>query len=101
MVEVGERLKAQDETILISGLLALKQIIHAFEYHIEELRAPLAHIVEAFFPILEQVMANQAASSSPNQILIMYLISKIFFSANNVKPLSHFTLCSCKSVLTS
>jgi hypothetical protein len=47
-------------------------------------RNPLNHLVEMFFPLLEQIMGEIAQSSSQNQILIMHLISKIFFSANNV-----------------
>lgn len=41
-------------------------------------------LVEGFFPILESIMAQVAQSTSDNQILIMHLIAKIFFSANNV-----------------
>lgn len=72
---------------MISGLLALQQIFQANEFAIDEERGPLNHLVEYFFPLLEQVMSEVASSASPNQLLVMHLISKIFFSANNVSDL--------------
>ena len=88
--EIADRLKggSQNEALLISGLMALKQIFQSNEYGIDEERDPLNQLVEVFFPLLEQIMVEIAQSGSPNQIVIMYLISKIFFSANNVRPLS-------------
>lgn len=74
-----------NEQALISGLLALRQIFQANEFMIDEERAPLNQLVEIFFPLLEQIMGDIAQTSSGNQILIMHLISKIFFSANNVR----------------
>lgn len=82
--EVADRLKAQSEPAVISGLMALKQIFQANEFGIDEERDSLNHLVDAFFPLLEQIMAQIAQSSSENQILMMHLIAKIFYSANNV-----------------
>jgi len=77
--EVAGRLKSNDENILISGLPALNNIIHAYEFHIEDnLSAAPYSKCKRFFPILEVIMSNIAQSSSPNQIQIMHLISKIF-----------------------
>jgi hypothetical protein len=39
---------------------------------------------EYFFPVLEMIMQNISQSQSPNQITLMHLISKIFYSANQV-----------------
>jgi hypothetical protein len=39
--EIGERMKAGDETLLMSGLMGLKNILQAFEDKIEEVRQPL------------------------------------------------------------
>lgn len=60
--EIGERIKqsVHQENILISGLLALKQIFEANEYMIDEERGALNHLVEIFFPLLEQVMSDIA-----------------------------------------
>jgi len=69
---------------LVSGLLALKQIMQSNEFTIDEDRADLNQLVEVFFPLLEQVMGEVASTQTPNQLLVMHLISKIFFSANNV-----------------
>lgn len=82
--EIAERLKSQNEAAVISGLLALRQIFQAGESEIDEDRDPMNQLVEGFFPILESIMAQVAQSTSDNQILIMHLIAKIFFSANNV-----------------
>jgi hypothetical protein len=86
VTEMGERIKQSmaNEGILMSGLLALRQVFQANEYAIDEERGPLNHLVEMFFPLLEQIMGDVSQSQSPNQILIMHLIAKIFFSANNV-----------------
>jgi hypothetical protein len=53
--EVGDRIKVSvsNEPILISGLLALKEIFEANEYHLEEDRTTLNQLVEVFFPLLE------------------------------------------------
>ena len=84
--EVGDRIKQSisNEGALISGLLALKQIMQSNEFTIDEERVDLNQLVEVFFPLLEQVMSEVASTQTPNQLLVMHLISKIFFSANNV-----------------
>lgn len=61
---------------------------------IDDERGALNQLVEIFFPMLEQIMVDIAQSSSPNQIMIMHLISKIFFSANNVTNLRSLILSS-------
>ncbi len=58
--------------------------MQANEYTIEEERGNINQLVEMFFPLLEGIMGDIAQTQSANQILIMHLISKIFFSANNV-----------------
>jgi len=75
-----------NEAALISGLMALKQVVQSNEYMIDEERAHLHNLVEAFFPLLESVMGDLLNMNppSPNKTLIEHLISKIFFSANNV-----------------
>ena len=52
---------------------------------IDDERTSLNNLVEIFFPLLEQIMSDISQSTSANQILIMYLIAKIFYSANNVR----------------
>ena len=60
--EVADRLKggSQNEALLISGLMALKQIFQSNEYGIDEERDPLNQLVEVFFPLLEQIMVEIA-----------------------------------------
>ena len=86
IAEIGDRIKlsTSQEPLLISGLLALKQIFQANEFLLDGERGALNQLVEIFFPLLEQIMSDIAQSSSANQILIMHLIAKIFYSANNV-----------------
>ncbi len=76
------RLKDSSELIQISGLTALKQILEAYQYSVEEERAPLNMMVDIFFPVLDVLMQNVAQTNSNNQIVLMHLISKIFYSAN-------------------
>lgn len=60
--EIADRLKggSQNEALLISGLMALKQIFQSNEYGIDEERDPLNQLVEVFFPLLEQIMVEIA-----------------------------------------
>ena len=51
---------SQNEALLISGLMALKQIFQSNEYGIDEERDPLNQLVEVFFPLLEQIMVEIA-----------------------------------------
>jgi hypothetical protein len=66
--EIGERIRisTQNEGMLISGLLSLRQIFQANEYAIDEERSALNQLVEVFFPLLEGVMGDIAQSSSQN-----------------------------------
>ena len=84
--EIGNRIKQSigNEGALISGLIALKEIVQANEYMIDEERAPLNNLVEVFFPLLESVMADVISNNPPNKTLIEHLISKIFYAANEV-----------------
>jgi hypothetical protein len=60
--EIGDRIKQSvaQEPLLISGLMALKQIFQANEYMLDEERGALNHLVEIFFPLLEQIMGDIA-----------------------------------------
>lgn len=86
--EIAQRIKQSvgNEAVLISGLMALKEVVESNEYMIDEERATLNNLVEAFFPLLESVMGELLNMNppSPNKTLIEHLISKIFYSANNV-----------------
>ena len=79
-----------NESALISGLMALKQVVQSNEYMIDEERVHLNNLVEVFFPLLESVMGDLLSINPPpaNKTLIEHLISKIFFAANNV-PQTH------------
>lgn len=83
--EIEGRLKSGNEVAQISGLTALKEILVAFQYQVKEERAPLNMTAEYFFPMLEHIMQNLTSTQSDNQITLMHLISKIFYSANEVK----------------
>lgn len=56
--EIEGRLKQSDENLLISGLTALKNVMEAYEYQVEEERGPLNNLVSYFFPVLEQHMQS-------------------------------------------
>lgn len=64
--EIEMRLKAADEGIQISGLTALKNIFEAFEFQINEDRAPLNTLIEVFFPTLEVLIQQVSQSNSQN-----------------------------------
>ena len=69
--EIHNRLTSQNESLLISGLLSLKNIIEAFEHEIDSDRKPLHHLVELFFPVLENLVSHVSQNNSQNQIFIM------------------------------
>lgn len=72
--------------------MALKEVVESNEYMIDEERATLNNLVEAFFPLLESVMGELLNMNppSPNKTLIEHLISKIFYSANNLVVTPYF-----------
>ena len=44
----------------------------------------MQNLIETFFPILEQIMASDAFTGSPNYIPMMVLIAKIFYMSIQV-----------------
>ena len=86
--EIGNRIRQSvgNEAALLSGLMALKQVVQSHEYQIDEERIHLNTLVDSFFPLLESVMGDLLSMNPPtaNKTLIEHLISKIFFAANNV-----------------
>ena len=82
--EIHDRLSSTEENIIISGLRALKELLRAYEFEIDEERKPIYQIVDLFFPQLEKLIEYVTGGNSPNQILLMHLISKIFFLSNQV-----------------
>ncbi len=85
--EIHDRLSSPQENIIISGLRALKELLRAYEFEIDEERKPIYQIVDLFFPVLEKLIQYVTTANSPNQILLMHLISKIFFLSNQVTNL--------------
>ena len=82
--------------------MGLKQIVQSNEYTIDEERVHLNNLVEVFFPLLESVMGDLLSMNPPpaNKTLIEHLISKIFFSANNVLSLKFSSsIATCCPVL--
>ena len=64
----------------ISGLRALKSLIQAFEFEIDQKRKPLNQIVDIFFPIIEShLLADNNLMQDANYSQIIVLICKIFF----------------------
>ena len=85
---IEQRLAAQDEEAQLIGLRALKEIVRAFQFEVDEKRKILVCVAEHFFPTLEAMMQGIISrSDSPNQLQIMILISKIFYMCIHVKLL--------------
>lgn len=96
--EISQRLNSTEENLLISGLLALKNILKTLEYDIEEERKPLFHLVEYFFPHIERLLPVIQQSNSGNQIELMILVAKIFFIANSVRANSLIVIVGDQSL---
>lgn len=56
-----DRISSGNEPYIISGLRALKSILSAFEFEINQDRKPLDTLVEVFFPVIESsILSNDS-----------------------------------------
>ena len=61
---IHQRLTSNDERYQMSGLRALKSIVQAFEFEIDNERKYLHELVEIFFPVLEGLLGNNELQNS-------------------------------------
>jgi importin-7 len=73
-----------DEKAVLAGLMGLKGLVKKYEYEMEDERKPLYEIVEQTFGILGGLVNQVLSIENEKAYEIMYLISKIFYTANQL-----------------
>ena len=88
---IEQRLQGDSNQVVV-GLDALKELMRAFQYELEDgKRKVLVAIAEHFFQQLENIMTQIVGNANePNQLRIMIGVAKIFFQCNTLRLLPFF-----------
>jgi hypothetical protein len=86
------RLGSDNQEMQIVGLRALKELVRAFQYEVDQKRKHLIDIGHHFLPHLETMMSAQINSQGPNQFKMLILICKIFYMCNTMRMLPNLIL---------
>jgi hypothetical protein len=81
---VGENLTAESPQVWYASLCALKAIIKKYQSKIGKERKPLLEITENAFDILEGQFEKHLTNFDQSSVLIMTVLTKIFYYANYV-----------------
>jgi len=84
LVQVGENLTAESPQVWYASLCALKAIIKKYQSKIGKERKPLLEITENAFDILEGQFEKHLTNFDQSSVLIMTVLTKIFYYANYV-----------------
>jgi hypothetical protein len=82
MGEIEDLLNQDDEAKVFGGLIALKEIVHKFEYEFSEHRLPLQEIVNKLFPRIEEIFTNLIEINTDDAIKAKNIILQTFYLAN-------------------
>jgi len=83
--EITELLNEQEETKVFAGLIALKEVVHKFEFEFKDRRTPLQEIVDNLFPKIEDILTNLIEIHADDAVRAKNIVIETFFLANNVK----------------
>jgi hypothetical protein len=75
----------------MAGLLGLRGLVKKYEYEMEEERLPLGEIVGGTFEILGALINQVLAIETEAAYDVLYLITKIFYIANQLIISPYFT----------
>lgn len=84
LVQIGESLTSEDVQTCYASLCALKAIIKKYQSKIGKERKPLLEITEGAFGILEELYEKHIKIFDDSSVLIMTVLTKIFYFANYV-----------------
>lgn len=82
--QVGERIVSDDAQVQYSSLLALKAIVRKYQNTLGAERSHLLDITRNCFEILENLFEKHLESFNSTSVLIMTVLTKIFFYSNYV-----------------
>lgn len=83
--EITEFLNDSEEVKVFGGLIALKEIVHKFEFEFKERRKPLQELVDSIFPRIEEILLNLLEVDSEDAVRAKHIIIETFYLANQVK----------------
>lgn len=84
LFQIGENLTSDDDQTCYASLWALRAIIKKYQNKIGEERKPLVDITIAAFDILETLFEKHLQIFNEWSVLIMTVLTKIFYLANYV-----------------
>lgn len=85
MGEIEELINNDEEVKVFGGLIALKEVVHKFEYEFKERREPLQQIVNKIFPRLEQILEGLIEVETEDAVKAKNIIAQTIYLANQVK----------------
>lgn len=85
MGEIADLLNEGDEAKVFGGLIALKEVVHKFEYEFKEKRLPLQEIVSKLFPRIEEIFTNLIEINTDDAVKAKNIIVQTLYLANQVK----------------
>lgn len=84
LMQIGENLTSDNTQVCYASLCALKSIIRKYQSKIGKERKPLLEITENAFGILETLFEAHLKSFDEPSVLIMTVLTKIFYFVNYV-----------------
>ena len=85
MTEIADLLNQEDEAKVFGGLVALKEVVHRFEFEFKERREPLQEIVDNLFPRIELIFNTLIDINTDDAVKAKNIIMQTFHLANQVK----------------
>jgi importin-7 len=85
IIEITELLNEAEEVKVFAGLIALKEIVHKFEFEFKERRKPLQELVDNIFPRIEEILLSLIEADSEDAVRAKNIITETFYLANQVK----------------
>ena len=85
MTEISDLLNQEAEAKVFGGLVALKEVVHRFEFEFKERREPLQEIVNNLFPRLELIFGSLIDIDTEDAVRAKYIIMQTFHLANQVR----------------
>lgn len=84
LMQIGESMNSDDDQVCYASLCALRAIVSTFKLSLGQERKPLIEITQNAFGMLETLFQKHLEIFSTSSVLIMTVLTKIFFFANYV-----------------
>lgn len=83
MDEISTLLHESEEAKVFGGLIALKEVVHRFEFEFKDRRIPLQEIVDQLFPRIEQMLVDMLNLTTADALRAKNIILDTFYLACN------------------